>query len=89
LAFYAELYEQAAGVPVDAVYLLFVSLEPIGVRLVKLTSASLQWGLDRMRTALEAVEKCIDAAEWPVFFGESFVDVSPWEISDDFEMGEM
>ena len=83
LALYAHLYEQATGKPVESLYLLFVSLDPVGVRLVKLTTSAIQWGLARMMSAIEAVEKCIDADEWPVFFGESFADVSEYELGDD------
>lgn len=83
MAFYAHLYEQATGKPVEAAYLLFVSLDPIGVRLVKLTTSALQWGLARMVSAIEAVEACIDADEWPVFFGESLADVAQFELGDD------
>lgn len=83
LAFYAHLYEQATGKPVEAVYLLFVSLDPVGVRLVRVTTAALQFGLARMVAAIEAVEKCIDADDWPTFYAESFADVAPFEIDED------
>ena len=82
LALYADLYEQATGRHVEAVYLLFVALDVIGVRLAKLTTSALQFGLARMVSAIEAVEKCIEDGEWPVFYGESIMDCSSWEVDD-------
>lgn len=86
LALYRELYQQATGREVEAVYLLFVALDVVGVRLVKLTTAALQFGMARMRQAIEAVEVCLHKDEWPVFFAESFADVNSWEVDDDLEI---
>lgn len=82
LAFYAQLYKQATGREVAATYLLFVSLDDVGVRLVKLTTSALQFGFSRMVQAIEAVEKCIDSDSWPTFFGQSVCDVSEYEIGE-------
>lgn len=86
LSFYADLYWMATGIPVEAILLLFVSLDPLGVRLVKLTTSARQFGTARMIAAIEAVENCIDRDEWTVFVGDSICDVAEWEVEDlDFE----
>lgn len=82
LSFYADLYCQATGILVDSIVLLFVSLDPIGVRIVKLTTSARQFGSSRMMAAIEAVERCIAADDWPVFCGDSICDVNPWEVDD-------
>lgn len=89
LALYREMYQQAIGREVEAVYLLFVALDSIGVRLVKLTTAAMQFGLARMRQAIEAVESCVEKNEWPVFFGDSICDVSHWEVDDELYIEEV
>lgn len=86
LAWYAHLYEQASGRPVEKVVLLFVSLDPIGVRIVKLTTSAIQWGFSRMLAAVQEVEQCIERDDWPVFVGDSICDVSEWEIGEDFDL---
>lgn len=86
LAWYSNLYEQATGKPIEANYLIFVSLDQIGVRIVKLTTSAIQWGMSRMLAAVEAVEKCIDADEWPVFVGDSIADVAQWELGESVEI---
>ena len=82
MAMYARWYTAATGREVDAVYLIFISLPPqrIGVRLVKLTTAALQWGEARMLAVLRAVKECIAKDDWPTFFADDFADVSPWEL---------
>lgn len=82
LGLYAQLYEQATSQPVEKVFLLFVSLETGGARLVRLTTSALQFGFARMVAAIESVERCIDAKEWPTFFAESICDVASWEVED-------
>ncbi len=82
LGLYANLYEQATGKQVEKVFLLFVSLETSGVRLVRLTTSALQFGLARMTAAIEAVERCIEKNEWLTFYAESICDVSEFEIGN-------
>ena len=82
LALYAHLYEQATGKQIETVILLFVSLASEGVQLVKLTTSARQFGLARMVAAIEAVERCIESDDWPVFFGQSICDVSNFEADD-------
>ena len=86
LAWYSHLYEQATGKPIESNYLVFVSLDPIGVRIVKLTTSAIQWGFSRMLAAVESVEQCIDRDEWPVFVGDSIADVAQWEIGESDEI---
>lgn len=82
LGLYANLYEQATGKQIDKVFLLFVSLETSGVRLVRLTTSALQFGFARMVAAIESVERCIESNDWPTFYAESICDVSSWEAED-------
>ena len=82
LALYSNLYEQSTGRQVERVFLLFVSLDEIGVRLVRLTTSAVQFGLARMVAAIEAVERCIEKDDWPTFYAESLCDVSSWELDD-------
>lgn len=81
LGLYSYLYREATGIEVEQVFLLFVSLSTSAVRLVRLTTSALQFGLARMTAAIEAVERCIESNEWPdVFFGESLCDVAEFEL---------
>lgn len=82
LGFYAWLYREATGIEIEAAYLLFISLGTNAVRLVRLTTAYLQFGLRRMTQAIESVERCIDADEWPTFFGSSIADIPHWNEED-------
>lgn len=83
VSLYKFLYESATGCTIEAINLLFVSLDVVGVRLVKLTTGAMQFGLSRMLAAVEAVEECIARDSWPPFFSESLCDVSQWEIGSD------
>lgn len=84
LGIYRRWYQMATGREVEAVYLIFLSLPPnrIGIRLVKLTTAALEWGEARMLAALAAVEECLANEKWPTFFANGIADVSPFEIGN-------
>lgn len=67
-------------------YNVFLSLgSRPGVRVVKFTSAALEWGRYRMEKALHSVAECLTAKSWPVFCKDDFMDVKPWEIENEPE----
>ena len=81
MGIYRRWYTKETGRQIDDVFLIFLSLPPqrIGIRLVRMTQAALEWGEDRMLQALKTLEECIQSDNWPVFFARDVCDVSEWE----------
>ena len=65
-------------------YNVFMSLTPpYGVRVIKFTSAALEWGEYRMQSAIDAVAECLVADEFPVYCRESVMSVEMYESDDE------
>lgn len=70
-------------------YNVFMSLTPpYGVVVAKFTDFTLEWGEQRMTAALESVQKCLVANEWPMYCREMFVGVEEWEMEEEIEYGQ-
>lgn len=81
------LYRQLAAIETDTdpeswrCWLLYLGIKDhIGVRKQKLSSCALEWGLYRMRDAVQCVHQCQADGRWPMMFGSDVVDVDTWEL---------
>lgn len=81
------LYRQLAAIETGTdpeewkCYLLYIGIgQRPGVRKVKLSSGALEWGLYRMRDAVQCVHQCQADGRWPMMFGSDVVDVDLWEM---------
>lgn len=84
MAFYKRLYESASGREVIGCYDLFLSMEPpYAVRLVKLSEQALEWGWERMKASLDAVQRCLTEDRWPMFVRDDVAVVAEWEKPED------
>lgn len=68
-------------------YNLFLGIgSHIGARLVRLSSAALEWGEARMLNAVGKYAECVACDRWPVFERSDIVSVAEWEIGREEEM---
>lgn len=52
----------------------------VGVRLVQLSTAALEWGEERMAKAATKYVECVAANEWPIYSRSDISTVENWEI---------
>lgn len=63
---------------------LFLSMvPPYAVIDVPMTTMALEWGEARIVAALDAVQRQLDANDWPMFYREHPMMVDEWERTDD------
>jgi hypothetical protein len=68
-------------------YNLFLGIgSHVGVRLVQLSSAALEWGEARMMNAVGKYGECRRLKDWPTFSRSDIVSVAEWEIGHEEEM---
>ena len=86
MAAYKKWYERESGEEVVACYNLFLKLTPpLAMRLVKFTTASLDWGYGRILAALQSVDECLTKDNWPIYSMSDVCDVAQWELDDEIE----
>lgn len=84
MAAYKRWYQRESGREVVGCYDLFLSMvPPYAVRLVKISEMALEWGEERIVTALDAVNRCLTDDAWPMFVRDDVAIVSEWEKNDE------
>lgn len=84
MAAYKRWLERESGREVLGCYNIFLSLiPPYAVRIKKMSTMALEWGEQRILSAIGEVRKCLDADKWPMFVTEDIVIVDEWEKLDD------
>lgn len=68
-------------------YNLFLGIgSHVGVRLVQLSTAALEWGEERMLKGIARYAECVAANDWPIYSRSDMVSVENWEIGREEEM---
>lgn len=85
MAMYRRMMARATGAKPEtwSCYNVFLSMaEPPAVVIEKFTTDALEWGEERMLSALASVEQCLVANEWPMYVRTYFMGVDVWEMDD-------
>ncbi len=89
MAAYKRWYERESGNEIIGCYNVFLSMvKPYAFRIEKMTTMAMEWGDRRIQTALDEVQRCLDANSWPMFVREDEVLVQEWEMNSEIEVPE-
>lgn len=89
MAAYKRWFERESGRTVAHCYNLFLSMiEPYAIRVVEMTTDAEEWGEERIVAALDSVQRCLDANEWPLFVADDMAMVATFERDDEIDADE-